>query len=51
VLAAMLAGGGIGSDVVVLGLARGGVPVGAEVAAVLHAAVDVFVVRKLGVPR
>jgi putative phosphoribosyl transferase len=38
-------------DVVVLGLARGGVPVGAEIAAALHAPLDVFVVRKLGVPR
>jgi erythromycin esterase-like protein/pyrimidine operon attenuation protein/uracil phosphoribosyltransferase len=37
-------------DVVVLGLARGGVPVAWEVAAALHAPLDVFVVRKLGVP-
>lgn len=36
-------------DVVVLGLARGGVPVAAEVAARLRAPLDVFVVRKLGV--
>ena len=34
----------------VLGLARGGVPVGWEVAAALHAPLDVFLVRKLGVP-
>ncbi|SON62000.1 Putative phosphoribosyl transferase [Mycobacterium simulans] len=34
----------------VLGLARGGVPVGWEVAAALHAHLDVFLVRKLGVP-
>ncbi len=34
----------------VLGLARGGVPVGWEVAAALHAQLDVFLVRKLGVP-
>src|SRR4030081_3667706 len=37
-------------DVVVLGLARGGVPVGYEVAAALGAPLDVFLVRKLGVP-
>ncbi|NND74188.1 MAG: phosphoribosyltransferase [Ilumatobacter sp.] len=36
---------------VVLGLPRGGVPVAAEVAASLHAPLDVIVVRKLGVPR
>ncbi len=38
-------------DVVVLGLPRGGVPVAAEVARVLGAPLDVFVVRKLGVPQ
>lgn len=37
-------------DVVVLGLARGGVPVAWEVAAALRAPLDAFVVRKLGVP-
>ncbi|MDO5753731.1 MAG: phosphoribosyltransferase family protein [Arthrobacter sp.] len=39
-----------GSDVVVLGLPRGGVPVAAEVAKALDAPLDVIVVRKLGVP-
>jgi putative phosphoribosyl transferase len=38
------------SDVVVLALPRGGVPVGAEIAATLRAPLDVFLVRKLGVP-
>jgi putative phosphoribosyl transferase len=37
-------------DVVVLGLPRGGVPVAAEVARALEAPLDLFVVRKLGVP-
>jgi putative phosphoribosyl transferase len=37
-------------DVIVLGLARGGVPVGWEVAAALQVPFDVFLVRKLGVP-
>jgi putative phosphoribosyl transferase len=37
-------------DVVVLALPRGGVPVGYEVARALHASLDVFLVRKLGVP-
>lgn len=35
----------------VLGLARGGVPVGWEVASALGAELDVFLVRKLGVPQ
>jgi putative phosphoribosyl transferase len=39
------------NDLLVLGLARGGVPVGWEVAAALHAPFDVFLVRKLGVPQ
>jgi putative phosphoribosyl transferase len=47
----MLACYATGADVVVLGLARGGVPVGAEIAIALDAPLDVFVVRKLGVPR
>ena len=38
------------SDLLVLGLPRGGVPVGYEVARALGAPLDVFVVRKLGVP-
>jgi predicted phosphoribosyltransferase len=38
-------------DLLVLGLPRGGVPVAWEVAAALHAPLDVFVVRKLGAPR
>ncbi len=38
------------SDVIVLALPRGGVPVGFEVATALGAPLDVFVVRKLGLP-
>lgn len=37
-------------DVLVLALPRGGVPVGFEVAEALEAPLDVFIVRKLGVP-
>src|SRR5438128_4808590 len=37
-------------DVIVLGLPRGGVPVAYEVARALRAPLDVFAVRKLGVP-
>jgi putative phosphoribosyl transferase len=38
------------SDVIVLALPRGGVPVGFEVASALQAPLDVFIVRKLGLP-
>ena len=38
------------ADVIVLALPRGGVPVGFEVADALRVPLDVFVVRKLGVP-
>ena len=37
-------------EVVVLALPRGGVPVGAEVARALGAPLDIFLVRKLGLP-
>src|SRR5437868_9038705 len=37
-------------DVIVLGLPRGGVPVAYEVAKSLRVPLDVFIVRKLGVP-
>ena len=39
-----------GREVVVLALPRGGVPVAAEVAAALHAPLDLILVRKIGVP-
>jgi erythromycin esterase-like protein/predicted phosphoribosyltransferase len=38
------------NNVIVLGLARGGIPVAWEVAAALQAPLDAFIVRKLGVP-
>src|SRR5213082_1819851 len=41
---------GRSDDLIVLGLPRGGVPVAAHVAEALGAPLDVFVVRKLGVP-
>lgn len=50
VLAGMLGAYAGRPDVVVLGLPRSGVLVAAEVAAALQAPLDVFVVRKLGVP-
>jgi putative phosphoribosyl transferase len=37
-------------DVLVLALPRGGVPVGLEIARELHVPLDVFLVRKLGLP-
>jgi predicted phosphoribosyltransferase len=49
-LAAKLAPYANRSDVLVLALPRGGVPVAYEVARALGAPLDVFVVRKLGVP-
>src|SRR5436305_15109133 len=41
---------GRSDDLIVLGLPRGGVPVAAHVAEALGAPLDVFIVRKLGVP-
>ena len=38
------------SDTLILALPRGGVPVGAEIAARLHAPLDIVFVRKLGAP-
>lgn len=49
-LAASLAGYTDRADVVVLALPRGGVPVAYEVARALRAPLDVFLVRKLGMP-
>lgn len=37
-------------NVIILALPRGGVPVGYEIATVLSAPLDVFIVRKLGLP-
>jgi predicted phosphoribosyltransferase len=50
VLAQQLAAYANRPDVIVLALPRGGVPVAYEVAKALHAPLDVFLVRKLGVP-
>lgn len=49
-LAARLASYTNRSDVIVLALPRGGVPVAYEVAQRLHVPLDIFLVRKLGVP-
>ena len=50
VLASMLTPYANRRDVLVLALPRGGVPVAYEVAKALHVPLDVFLVRKLGVP-
>jgi putative phosphoribosyl transferase len=50
VLAARLTEYGDRADVLVLALPRGGVPVAYEVARALHVPLDIFLVRKLGVP-
>ena len=49
-LAKKLSGYANRTDILVLGLPRGGVPVAAQVARSLRAVLDVFVVRKLGLP-
>src|SRR5712691_12198625 len=49
-LAARLTDYANGDDVLILALPRGGVPVAFEVAGALHVPLDVFLVRKLGVP-
>jgi predicted phosphoribosyltransferase len=49
-LAAKLAGYAGRPDTIVLALPRGGVPVAFEIARVLRVPLDVFLVRKLGVP-
>jgi predicted phosphoribosyltransferase len=49
-LAELLGAYGQREDVVILALPRGGVPVAFEVAKALEAPLDIFVVRKLGLP-
>src|ERR1043166_8919505 len=49
-LAARLSAYANRDDLLVLALPRGGVPVAYEVAKALHAPLDIFLVRKLGVP-
>lgn len=49
-LAAEIVGRKLPANTIVLALVRGGLPVGQEVAAALHAPLDIVVVRKLGVP-
>src|SRR4051794_28340411 len=49
-LASAVAGRAIGTNVLVVGLPRGGVPVAREVSEHLGAPLDVFIVRKLGLP-
>src|SRR5687767_5976200 len=48
--AALVGRFGTGTDAVVLALPRGGVPIGYEVARALKVPLDVFIVRKLGLP-
>jgi putative phosphoribosyl transferase len=50
ILAARLSEYGGRDDLLILALPRGGIPVGYEIARTLGAPLDVFVVRKLGVP-
>src|SRR5439155_13057708 len=50
ILAGLLAKYANRDDVMVLALPRGGVPVAFEVATALRAPLDIFLVRKLGVP-
>jgi putative phosphoribosyl transferase len=49
-LAQRLAGMALAAPIVVLALPRGGVPIGAEVARVLKAPLDLLLVRKIGAP-